>query len=134
MAPITNNQQLDLFAKRGTLIPKLLHSGTDWVGQPYVFTDDSSVALRSKTGQGILVDNVFGTSIQGPISLFESLENIHVGGGYFTINPLQLESIGSSSAIPIPWLVPSTPRLLSAAKSISNSVGALKSADPSMVP
>jgi hypothetical protein len=130
---IINDQQLPLFARPGTLVPKLLHSGTDWVGQPYVYTDDSSVALRSKTGQGILVDNIFGTSIQGPISLFESLENIHIAGGYFTINPMQLESIGSSSAIPIPWLVPSVPRLLSAAKTVSNSVSALQGADSSMV-
>lgn len=130
---ISNDQQLPLFARPGTLVPKLIHSGTDWVGQPYVFTDESSVAIRSKIGQGLLVDNVFGTSIQGPLSLFESLENIHVAGGYFTINPIQLESIGSSSAIPIPWLVPSIPRLLSAAKTVNDSVSSLKSADPSMV-
>lgn len=129
---IVNDVQLPLFAKPGVLVPKLIHSGTDWVGQPYIFTDESSVALRSKTGQGVLVDNVFGTTISGPIAMFESLENIHFGGGYWTMNPVQIECIGSSSAIPIPTLVPSIPRLLSAASTVSNSVAALKQADPTM--
>jgi len=129
---ITTDVQLPLFALPGVLVPKLIHSGTDWVGQPYVFTDDSSVAIRTRTGQGILVDSIFGTSIQGPISLFESLENIHFAGGYFTMNPVQLESIGSSAALPIPTLVPSVPRLISAAAQVKSSVDALKAADPSI--
>jgi hypothetical protein len=129
---IVNNQQLNLFAKPGTLIPKLIHAGTDWVGQPYVYTDDSSVALRSKIGRGVIVDNIFGTTINGPIAFLESLENIHVGGGYWTINPTQLESIGSSASIPVPWLVPSTPRLLYAAQTVKSSVSLLQAADPSI--
>lgn len=129
---ISNNQQLPLFAPVGTLVPKLIHSGTDWVGQPYVYTDNASVALRSKTGQGLLVDNIFGTSISGPLSIFESLENVHFSGGYFTINPVLLEGIGSSAAVPMPFLVPDTPRLLSAAATVSNSVSALQSADPTI--
>lgn len=129
---ITNEVQLPLFAPVGTLVPKLIHSGTDWVGQPYLYTDDSSIALNSKIGQGILVDNVFGTSVSGPLSFFESLENIHFAGGYFTINPVQLECIGSSAAFPVPFLVPSTPRLFAAANTVSSSVSALKAADPTM--
>ena len=130
--PITTIVQLPLFAPVGTLVPKCLHYGTDWVGQPYLFTDDSSVAINSKLGQGILVDNVNGTSISGPTSFFESLENIHFGCGYFTINPVQLESIGSSAAFPVPFLVSSTPRLISAASTVSSSVSALQAADPSI--
>lgn len=129
---ITNDQQLPLFAPAGTLVPKLIHSGTDWVGQPYLYTDESSIALRSKTGQGILVDNDFGIAISGPVSTFESLENLHFAGGYVTVNPIQLECIGSSSAFPVPWLLPSTPRLLIAAKSVRDSVSVLQKADPSM--
>lgn len=129
---ISNNEQLPLFAPVGTLIPKLLHSGQDWVGQPYVYTDNSSVAIRSKTGQGILIDNVFGTSISGPLSIYESLENVHFGAGYWTINPIQLESIGSSADIPVPFLVNTTPRLLDASQTVSNSVSSLKAADPTI--
>lgn len=129
---ITNDQQLPLFAKPGALVPKLIHAGSDWVGQPYLYTDDSVVALRSKNGQGILVDNVFGTTISGPLAMFESLENIHFAGGYWTLNPTQIESIGSSAAIPVPVLVPSTPRLLSAAKTLKASVSSLQAADPSI--
>jgi hypothetical protein len=130
---ITNDVQLPLFAPPGTLVPKLIHSGTDWVGQPYIYTDQSTVALRSKTGQGILVDNEFGISMSGQLSIFESLESVHFAGGYFTINPLQLEAIGSSAAFPVPFLIPSLPRLIAAAGTVSNSVSALKAADPSMV-
>jgi len=129
---ISNSDQLPLFAPAGTLIPKLIHSGTDWVGQPYVYTDDNSVALRSKTGQGLLIDNVFGISLSGPLSIFESLENVHFAGGYFTINPVLLEGIGSSAAVPMPFLVPDTPRLLSAASTVSSSVAALQAADPTI--
>lgn len=129
---ISNNQQLPLFAPAGTLVPKLIHAGQDWVGQPYIYTDDSTVALRSKTGQGIIVDNVFGTTISGPIALFESLENIHFTGGYWTLNPVQIESIGSSASIPVPTLVPSTPRILAAATAVASSVSMLQAADPSI--
>lgn len=129
---ITNTEQLPLFAPPGTLVPKLIHSGIDWVGQPYIYTDNSTVALSSKTGQGVLVDNDFGIALTGPLSIFESLENIHFAGGYFTINPVQLECIGSSAAFPVPFLVNSTPRLLAAAATVSNSVSTLQTADPSI--
>jgi len=129
---ITNPVQLDLFAPVGTLIPKCIHAGTDWVGQPYVYIDTSGVAVYSQVGQGFATDNLFGNTISGPLSIMESLENIHFAGGYFTINPVQLESIGSSAAFPVPFLVNSTPRLLGAAATVSSSVSALQAADPSM--
>lgn len=129
---ITNSDQLPLFPTTPVIIPKCVHAGTDWVGQPYIFMDQAAVAMRSKLGLGIVVDNVFGTTISGPTAIFENLENIHVGAGYWTFNPAQLESIGSSSAIPIPTFVPSTPRLLYAAQQVSNSVSQLQSADPSI--
>jgi len=124
--PITTNVQLPLFAPTGTLVPKVIHSGTDWVGQPYLYTDDSSIALNSKIGQGVLVDNDFGISLSGSISIMESLESVHFAGGYFTINPIQLECIGSSAAFPVPFLIPSMPRLLAAAAAVQSSVDTLK--------
>ncbi len=128
---IVNDQQLPLFAPPGTQIPKLIHAGTDWVGQPYVFIDDQSAAMYSKLGLGVLVDNVFGIALSGPTSFSESLENIHFGCGYWTLNPVQLSSVGSSAAVPVPTLVNDTPRLLSSAATVSNSVSNLKAADPS---
>ncbi len=129
---ITNGVQLPLFAPTDTLVPKLIHAGSDWVGQPYIYTDQSSVAVRGNTGKGILVDNEFGISISGSLSIFESLENIHFAGGYFTVNPIQLEAIGSSAAFPVPFLIPSIPRLVSAAATVKNSVSSLQQADPSI--
>jgi len=130
---ITNDQQLPLYAPEGTPIPKTLHSGTDWEGQPYLYIDESTVALFSQPGKGIIVDNVFGNTLSGPTAIFEIPENIHFGGGYWAINPLMLQSIGSSAAVPMPWLVPTTPRLLSAAATVNSSVSALQAADPSML-
>jgi hypothetical protein len=129
---ITNTTQLPLFAPPGVMVPKLMHAGSDWTGQPYVYIDDSSVAIRSKIGQGIIVDDVFGTGISGPLSVYDSLENVHFGAGYWTLNPLQLEMIGSSAATPMPLLASTTPRLLSAASTVSSSVTALKQADPNV--
>src|SRR5271168_2538570 len=88
---ITNPDQLQLFPTAATIIPKCTHAGTDWVGQPYVYYDQSSVAMRSKLGQGVAVDNVFGVTLSGPLAIFETLDNIHVGGGYWSFNPVQLE-------------------------------------------
>lgn len=130
---IGTDTQLPLFPSAATtLVPKLMHSGTDWVGQPYVYTDTSSVALRSQLGQGVLVDNVFGTTLSGPIGIFESLENLHIGAGYWTFNPIQLECIGSSSSIPVPTFVTTTPRILSAAGTVGSSVSLLQAADPTI--
>jgi hypothetical protein len=129
---ITNAVQLPLFAAPGVLVPKLMHAGSDWTGQPYIYIDDSSVALRSKIGQGIIIDNVFGTGISGPLSVYDSLENVHFGAGYWTLNPLQLEMIGSSAATPMPMLASSTPKLLSAASTVSSSVSMLQAADPNV--
>lgn len=130
---ITSNQQLPLFpTATGALVPKTMHAGTDWVGQPYLFIDSSTVTMRSKFGRGVLVDNVFGTTITGPVGIFESLENIKIGAGYWTVNPTQLHMIGSSAALPMPWLVSSTPGILSSAKTLSNSVSSLKGADSSI--
>lgn len=129
---IVNSIQLPMFAPPGTLVPKIIHSGSNWVGQPYVYTDDSSVAVRGADGQGILIDNTFGTTITGPTAFFESLENIHFSGGYWTINPVLIESVGSSAAIPMPFLVPTTPRILSAAQTLSSSVSTLQAADPTI--
>lgn len=132
MSSITNPVQLPLFAPNGTLIPKCIHAGTDWVGQPYVYVDEDWAVMYSQIGQGFSADNVFGNTISGPLSIMESLENIHFAGGYFTINPVQLEVIGSSAAFPVPFLVNSTPRLLNAASTVSNSVSSLQAADPSI--
>lgn len=129
---IANPSQLPLFPTPTAIVPKCLYAGTDWVGQPYVYLDGSSVALRSQLGQGITSDNVFGVTISGPIGIFETLENMHIGGGYWTFNPVQLESLASSASIPVPTFIPSTPRLLYAAQQVSNSVSMLQAADPSI--
>lgn len=133
MAELTTDIQLPLFpAPNTSLIPKVLHAGEDWTGQPYVYVDESSIVLCTKPGQGVLADPVYGITLTGPIAFFESLENMKVGGGYWTINPTQLACIGSDAATPFPWLIKSTPRILTAASAVSDSVDVLQSYDPSV--
>jgi hypothetical protein len=129
---ITNPVQLPLFAPPGVLVPKTLYAGGNWTGQPYIYVDDSTVAIRAKIGRGIVVDNVFGTIVSGPLSVYDSLENVHFGAGYWTLNPLQLEMIGSSAATPMPLLAATTPKLLSASSTVAGSVSMLKQADPNI--
>lgn len=130
---VTTNVQLPLFPAPNTnLVPKLLHAGEDWTGQPYVYVDQNSVVVSGTPGQGIISDSDFGLTLTGPTAIFESLENIRFGGGYWTMNPTQLTCIGSSAATPVPLLVNSTPRILSSASTVSNSVSVLQSFDPSI--
>jgi hypothetical protein len=107
------------------LQPKMLHAGDQWQGQPFVFLSDGQVVLAGSLEHGISVDPEFGTHIQGPISLSDTPENISVAGGYWRINPMVLACIGSSAAMPVPWLVPSDPELLAGASDIAGILGGL---------
>lgn len=93
--------------------PRLLHSGEEWQGPdyPHVLVDDNSLRLMGSLSKGISIDPEFGMTLQGPISFPESLENIHFSS-YWAMNPLLMASIGSSSCMPVPMLVPSKPQVL----------------------
>ena len=109
--------------------PRLLHAGDAWLGKehPHVLIKDDSLRLMGSLETGVAIDPDFGTLIQGKMSFSESPDNISFSGGYWRINPLELASIGSSAAMPVPFLVPSTPELLQgghALASLADSVGA----------
>ena len=110
-------------------IPRLLHSGDDWDGQPYVYIDDNGVEVsagKSDRGdKGVSVTSEFGTQITGPMSFAEMPQSIAFGGGYWRMNPLLLTCIGSSAAMPMPVLIYSTPNILKAAKDMKGIVGGL---------
>jgi hypothetical protein len=108
-------------------LPRLLHSGETWEGQPYIFADKTGVEISAGESQrpdvGISVDAQFGTQVVGPFSIADMPQNISFCSGYFRLNPTLLSCIGSSSAMPIPTLVWGTPRVL-AAKQDMQSVAA----------
>lgn len=97
-------------------IPRLLHSGEEWVGQPYVYLNPDGVEIvagnSDRPEMGVAVTSEFGTQITGPMSFSEMPQNISLAGGYWRLNPMLLASIGSSAALPIPVLIPATPNLM----------------------
>ena len=97
-------------------IPRMLHSGDEWTGQPYVYMDAEGVEVSAgnsdRGDKGVTVTSEFGTQITGPMSFAEMPQNISMAGGYWRLNPMLLACIGSSAATPIPMLVYDTPNLL----------------------
>lgn len=96
----------------GRKAPKTLHAGEAWDGQPYLCVTEDAAILSGQLGKGIITDDRFGTTIQGPLSLSEAPEYVSFGGGFWRVNPAVLSCIGSSAAMNIPWLVHDDPELL----------------------
>lgn len=96
----------------GEKSPKVIMAGEQWTGQPYLAVTERCLVAAGALGKGIIIDDNFGTTIQGPISLSEMPEYISVGGGFWRINPAVTACIGSSAAMNVPWLVPDDPELL----------------------
>jgi len=109
-------RQVDLFTPE--VHPKVIHAGERYVGQPYQYFGDSEIRISAGRTNGITIDDLFGVTIQGPISLSEMPENISIGGGYWRINPMVLTGVASSAATPVPWLVPSDPNLVKQKKNL----------------
>jgi hypothetical protein len=102
------------------LQPKVVYAGDVWNGQPYVSVQQNSIAIYGSKPNGIVVTDKFGTTFSGPVSFSTMPDQIALGGGYWRLNPLLLSSIPSTTATPIPVLVPSTPQLLSASMDLSS--------------
>jgi hypothetical protein len=113
----------DVLGAPGENVPRLLHSGEEWNGQPYVYVDDSGIDLVAGTSerpdQGISVNSDYGTQVTGPFSMSDMPQNIAVANGYYRLNPALLACIGSSSALPIPTLVWGTPKILQSKNDMS---------------
>jgi hypothetical protein len=60
--------------------PKLLYAGDNWHGesQPHVVIASDSLRFMGDLDKGITLDAQFGTTVQGPLSLAEMPENIHI--------------------------------------------------------
>lgn len=108
----------------GENAPRLLHSGEEWNGQPYAYLDDSGIDLvagsSERPDQGISINSDYGTQVTGPFSMSDMPQNIAVAQGYYTLNPMLLSTIGSSSALPIPTLVWGTPKILQSKNDMSS--------------
>ena len=111
---VEHDTRVDLLTPE--LQPKLLHAGDEYVGQPYLLVTDQAVALIGTPNSGGVADAPFGIGLHGRLSITEAPDRVSFAGGYWRINPMVLSCIGSSAALPVPWLIPSTPELIKAAK------------------
>lgn len=109
-----------------TLQPKIFHAGDDWVGQAYVAISEDNIILAGDLNSGITVSAEYGVGLSGQVSITTTPDQVSFCGGYWRINPLMLASIGSSSALPMPWLVPGTPQLIASAKGMASAVSGME--------
>lgn len=116
------------------LTMKLLYAGTSnnsdadlGPGQSYVVIREDVLALVANLTNALSVSQEFGTTISGPLSLAAMPDQISIAGGYWKINPLVLTGLPSTNATPIPWLVPSTPKLVSGGAELTSAISFLES-------
>lgn len=96
------------------LQPKTTYAGDAWEGQPYTSITEDSIIIAASKLAGIAISDKFGITLGGKLSLASAPDQIQIGGGYWTFNPLILSCLPSTTPTPIPMLIKSTPRLLQA--------------------
>lgn len=96
------------------LQPKTIYAGDAWEGQPYISVTEADIIIAGSKTAGIAISDKFGVTIGGKISLATAPDQLQIGGGYWTFNPLILSCLPSTTPTPIPTLVKATPRLLQA--------------------
>lgn len=102
------------------LQPKATYAGDKWQGQPFTLVDENTITLSADKKVSVAISEEFGINISGKMSFSAMPDQISVGGGYWTINPLVTSNIPSTTPTPVPWLVPATPRLLKAKDDLSS--------------
>src|SRR5262249_14899738 len=119
MARIPLSKRVDL--TNPPRAPRLLYAGAEWLGEthPHPLIQETSMRMMGTLDEGMTIDPAFGTFIQGPLSMAEMPQNIHMAS-YWAFNPMLLCSVGSSAAMNIPTLVPAMPPILEAKKALGN--------------
>lgn len=102
------------------LQPKVVYAGDVWEGQPYVAVLENGINLSASKTSGVALSDKFGVTLSGPISLSTMPDQIQIGGGYWSFNPLLLSCIPSTTPTPVPLLKKTVPRLLKAKDDISS--------------
>jgi hypothetical protein len=93
--------------------PKSIYAGDVYGDQPFVTVTDDGVWIAGSTSQVMAVTEKYGVQLTGNISLSGNPQQIYLAGGYWTLNPLLLSCLPSTSVTPIPVLIPATPLVLS---------------------
>jgi hypothetical protein len=100
--------------------PKSIYAGDIYGGQPSITTTDEGIFIAGSKTNVIQVTKEFGVHLTGDISLSANPNQIVIGGGYWSLNPLLLSCLPSTSATPIPVLVRTTPKLLNSKDSLDD--------------
>lgn len=108
-----------------SLQPKTTYAGDAWQGQPYISVTQDDILISGSKTSGIAISDKFGVTIGGKLSLATAPDQIQIGGGYWTFNPLILSCLPSTTPTPIPMLVKSTPRLLQAKSDAEGAVSGI---------
>ena len=113
---------------------KLLYAGTGSTGdaslgpgQSYILIKEDVLALVANQDNAISVSQDVGVTLTGPISLSAMPDQITIGGGYWKINPLVLSGLPSTTATPIPWVIPTTPKLTKGSTELFSAISLLTS-------
>ncbi len=107
------------------IAPRLFQAGDEDAGQPYLLLTGQDIRMSAGGVNGLSIDEQFGTTLQGPLSLSEAPENISFCGGYWRLNPMVTTGVASSAATPVPLLVNAQPRLLEAKKEMGRVLGGM---------
>jgi hypothetical protein len=116
------------------LTPKVIHAGSGSAGDPdlgfgqaYIALREDLISIVADLNTVISVTSLLGITLSGPISFGAMPDQISYGAGYWRINPLVLTSIPSTTATPIPWLLPSTPKLVTGQSEMDDAMSLLRS-------
>lgn len=102
------------------LQPKVLYAGDVYQGQPCLVVSQDEINLVGDSNNAIHLDPDFGVLLSGKLSLSALPDEISIGGGYWTLNPMLLSCVPSTTPTPIPVLVKTTPRLFQNSSAISS--------------
>jgi len=114
--------------KTPALSPQKMMAGNSYTGQPYIIAQQNGLAMVGDQKHVITVSPELGVTISGPMSLSAMPQQISFGGGYWTLNPLNLSMLPSSAVTPVPMFKSATPKLIRASSGLSGIVGAAEGA------
>ena len=87
----------------------LLHAGKTATDKAFAWFSENTIVISDSSGEyGVMVSDLYGTSIAGPLSILASPDQIRIAG-LWKVNPLVITSLPSTLYTPIPWLRQSIP-------------------------
>lgn len=106
--------------------PKIFYAGDAFNGQPYITVTEDGIFIAGNKKQVFNITPDYGLQLTGNISLATTPENISIGG-YWSLNPVLLSCLPSTSATPIPVLIQNTPPIVKNKSSLDDALSFISS-------